>query len=119
MGYSCPPAILTLDPYVPFNSRFIDIGAAGPSPFTFTASSNVSWLIITPDKGSVSPSNPELRVEATVDWSKVDGLQTAQINFNATAQGQPTLNVPAFFVANHTVAPSSFKGKRHNPSLHP
>ncbi|EJD06938.1 uncharacterized protein FOMMEDRAFT_152276 [Fomitiporia mediterranea MF3/22] len=109
-GYNCPPFTMTLDTYVPFNSRFIDVGAGGPAPFTFTATSNASWLILTPDKGSVSPSNPELRVEATVDWSKVEGVQMAQINFNATAQGQTPLSVPVFFVANHTVAPSGFKG---------
>ncbi|KAL5525645.1 hypothetical protein ACEPAG_6981 [Sanghuangporus baumii] len=108
-GYNCPPFTLKLDPFVPLNSRFIDVGAGGPAPFTFTAISNVSWLILTPSEGSVSPANPELRVEATVDWSKVEGVQGAQINFNATAQGQKPLSVPVFFLANHTVAPSSFK----------
>ena len=109
-GYSCPPFTSTLDSYVPLNSRFIDVGAGGPTPFTFTAASNVSWLILTPDQGTVSPSSPELRVEATVDWDKVDGVQAAQINFTATAQGQSPLIVPVYFVANRTVAPNGFKG---------
>lgn len=109
-GNGCPPPTITLDSFVPFNSRFIDVGAGGPSPFTFTASSNVSWLHLTPSKGSVSPSNPEVRVEATVDWSKVTGVGFALINFNATVQGQPPMNAQAFFVANHTVVPSGFKG---------
>ncbi|THH00581.1 hypothetical protein EW145_g7057 [Phellinidium pouzarii] len=61
-------------------------------------------------EGSVSPSNPEVRVEATVDWSQVTGVQMAQINFNATVTGQPSESTPAYFVANHTVAPSGFKG---------
>ena len=110
LGYGCPPYTMFLDKYVPFNSRFIDVGAGGPTPFTFTATSNESWLTLTPNKGSVSPSNPELRVEATVDWSKVQGSQMATINFVATASGQMPLNVPVFFVANHTVAPSGFHG---------
>ncbi|KAH8117845.1 hypothetical protein DFH11DRAFT_1839415 [Phellopilus nigrolimitatus] len=109
-GYSCPPPTITLDSFVPLNSRYIDIGAGGPSPFTFTATSNVSWLILTPSQGSVSPSNPEVRVEATVDWSQVTGAQAAQINFNATVQDQPPMSSPAYFVANHTVAPSGFEG---------
>ncbi|EJD06971.1 uncharacterized protein FOMMEDRAFT_131740 [Fomitiporia mediterranea MF3/22] len=110
LGYGCPPYTMTLDAYVPFQSRFIDVGAGGPTPFTFTSTSNESWLTLTPNKGSVSPSNPELRVEATVDWSKVQGSQMATINFVATANGQMPLSVPVFFVANHTVAPSSFHG---------
>lgn len=109
-GYSCPPFTLTLDPFVPFNSRFVDVGAGGPSPFAFTATSNVSWLKVTPSGGSVSPLNPEVRVEATVDWTKVEGVQVAQIDFNATAQDQKPLSVPVIFVANHTKAPDGFKG---------
>ena len=97
---------------MPFNSRFVDVGAGGPTPFTFTATSNVSWLIFTPNEGSVSPSNPEIRVEATVDWSKVEGVQGAQVSFKATAKGQQPLSVPIFFVANHTVVPGGFKGKK-------
>ena len=110
-GYSCPPPTLTLDRFVPQNSRFIDVGAGGPANFTFTASSNVSWLILTPSQGSVSPSNPETRVEATVDWSQVQGVQSAQITFNAAVEGQPSMNTPAFFVANHTVPPDNFTGR--------
>ena len=89
----------------------MDVGAGGPSNFTFTATPNVSWLIVTPNGGSVSSSNPEVRVEATVDWSKVEGVQTGQINFVATADGQNPSRVPVIFVANHTVAPTGFKGK--------
>ncbi|KAL5526413.1 hypothetical protein ACEPAF_8136 [Sanghuangporus sanghuang] len=109
-GYNCPPFTLTLDPFVPFNSRFVDVGAGGPTPFNFTATSNVSWLILTPSTGSVSPSNPEVRVEATVDWGNVKGVQGAQIDFKATAKGQQPLSVPILFVANHTEVPYRFKG---------
>ena len=111
MSDTCPTAVISLDTYVPFNSRHIDIRAGGPAPFTFTATSNVSWLILTPNQGSVAQSNPEVRVEATVDWSQVDGMQTAQINFNATAEGQMPMSVPVFSVANHTVAPVGITGK--------
>lgn len=109
--FSCPPATITLDNFVPFNSRFIDIGAGGPSPFTFTATSNVSWLHLTPSKGSVSPSNPEVRVEATVDWSQISGTGFALINFNASLQDQPPQNTQAFFVATKNTVPSGFKGE--------
>ena len=52
-GYNCPPPTITLDSNVPLNMRYIDIGAAGPNSFTFTASSNVSWLHLTPSKGNL------------------------------------------------------------------
>lgn len=111
MSDTCPTAVIFLDTYAPLNSRYIDIGAGGPSPFTFTATSNVSWLTLTPSEGTVSPSSPEMRVEATVDWSRVNGSQTGQMNFSATAEGQPEMKVPVFFVANRTTAPEDYKGK--------
>ncbi|KAI5117957.1 hypothetical protein M0805_001619 [Coniferiporia weirii] len=108
--YSCPPPTITLDSYVPYGSRYIDVGAGGPSSFKFTATSNVSWLILTPNKGSVSTSNTEVRIFATVDWSKVTGAETAEITFDADVEGQPSMSTPAYFVTNHTVAPSGYKG---------
>lgn len=95
---------------MPLNSRFIDVGAGGPSPFTFTATANVSWLKLTPSSGSVSPSNPEVRVEASVDWDQVSGVQFAQITFDAVSPGQANMSTPAFFVANKTVVPTAFTG---------
>lgn len=109
-GYNCPPPTLALDSNVPQGSRFVDVGAGGPNPFTFTVSSNVTWLIFSPSKGSVSPNNPETRVEIRVDWSKVTGTQYAQINFNATAQGQPMQSTPAYFVATKNTPAAGFKG---------
>ncbi|KZP08810.1 glycoside hydrolase family 115 protein [Athelia psychrophila] len=91
--------------------RYFDIGAGGPYPFTFAAASNTSWLKLTPSKGSISPTNTEIRVEASVDWSKITGAQQATINFTATAPGQPLQLTQAYFVANHTVPQADFKGK--------
>ena len=101
---------MTLDSFVPFGNRYIDVGAGGPAPFTWTATSNVSWLQISPSQGSISPSNPEQRVFLSVDWSEVDDAQYALVNFNAVASGQPNLVEPVYFVANHTTVPSGFTG---------
>ncbi|KAJ6564988.1 hypothetical protein DFH09DRAFT_1475574 [Mycena vulgaris] len=111
-GVNCPPPTLSLDQFDPIPNRFIDVGAGGPTPFTFTATSNASWLTLSPTHGSISPSNTEQRVFATVDWSKLgDGLSTAAINFTAVSGTPPTtLLVPAFFVANKTSVPAGFKG---------
>ncbi|KAJ3551132.1 hypothetical protein NM688_g4903 [Phlebia brevispora] len=110
-GYNCPPFTMTFDSFVPFGNRYIDVGAGGPAPFTFTASSNVSWLQLSPAKGSISPSQPEQRVFVSVDWSQLpEGVAFATITFDATATGQPLLSVPVSFVANKTVVPDDFHG---------
>ncbi|KAF8900162.1 hypothetical protein CPB84DRAFT_1847412 [Gymnopilus junonius] len=113
-GYSCPPFTMTLDNFSPISNRFVDVGAGGPQPFTFTVSSNVSWLQFTPSKGSISPNAPEQRVFISVDWSKLSaGDSFAQINFNATAPGEFPLgpeSEPMFFVATKNAVAGGFKG---------
>lgn len=101
---------MSLDFFDPIGNRYIDVGSGGPAPFTFTASANVSWLHLTPSKGSISPNSPESRVFATVDWSKVSGEQAATITFTAKASGQPNLVQTVGFFANHTTVPKTFKG---------
>lgn len=112
-GYNCPAPTLTFDPFVSFQNRYIDVSAGGPNAFTFTASSNTSWLKLSATHGSISPTNSELRIFISVpDWSDLSvGANSAQITFNATAEGQPLMSTDAFFVATKTVVPSSFKGK--------
>ncbi|THH28766.1 hypothetical protein EUX98_g5425 [Antrodiella citrinella] len=109
-GDNCPPPTMSLDNFTPFGNRFVDVGAGGPLAFTYTISSNVSWLKSSVTKGSISPSNPEERVFFTVDWSQVSGAQLAQVSFNATAKGQPELVQTLGFTANNTVVASGFKG---------
>jgi hypothetical protein len=101
---------MTIDAFVPLQSRYVDIGLGGSVPFTFTTSSNVSWLHFSSKGGSLTQANPEMRVEVTVDWSKIQGVQVAEMNFTATAEGTPKSIVPIFFQANHTLAPSGFSG---------
>ena len=102
---------MTLDNFVPFNSRFIDVGAGGPAPFTFTATANVTWLKLTPNKGSVSSNNPEVRVEATVDWDALAaGNSTAVITFNSASTGQPPMTIPVTFIATKNTVPGDFHG---------
>lgn len=110
-GFSCPPPTITLDNFVPLGNRYIDIGAGGPSPFTFTVGSNVTWLKLSQTSGSISPNNTEVRLFLSVDWTQVEGVSNALITFNATAQNQPLMTTTAFFVANHSVPTAGFKGK--------
>ncbi|CAA7262063.1 unnamed protein product [Cyclocybe aegerita] len=111
-GYNCGPPTVTIDNFSPIADRYFDVGAGGPAPFTFTATSNVTWLKLTPARGSISPKAPEQRVFASIsDWSQLAaGSNFAQITFTATASEQPTLSVPAMFVAIKNSPSSGFKG---------
>ncbi|KAG6853735.1 hypothetical protein C0991_001869 [Blastosporella zonata] len=111
LGYNCPPPTVTLDNYDTFGNRYIDIGSGGPSTFTYTITSNASWVQFSQTKGTVSPSAPESRVFLSVnDWSKVNGTQTAALTFTALTAGQPPLAVSALFTVTKNVLPQTFKG---------
>lgn len=122
LGYNCPPPTVTLDPFDAFQNRYIDVGAGGPAPFTFTVTSNATWVKLSPTRGSISTSNPEQRVFASVpDWSKLAaGANFATLTFTATAKNQlvNVLTVPVVFAANNTKSalPSNFKGKLLKPA---
>ncbi|KAF7349457.1 GH115-C domain-containing protein [Mycena sanguinolenta] len=114
--FNCPPPTINMDQFDPIPNRFIDIGAGGPAPFTFTAVSNSSWLMVSPSHGSISPSNTEERVFVSVDWDQLpEGISSANITFTAvtpvnTHTVPVTLEYPAFIVANKTSVPAGFKG---------
>ncbi|KAI0691797.1 hypothetical protein BC835DRAFT_1278866 [Cytidiella melzeri] len=109
-GYSCPTPALTFDTYLPFGNRYIDIGAGGPSSFKFSLTSNVTWLHFSTAAGTITTDAPEQRVYVSVDWSKVTGVENAAILITGNATGQPSTSQPLLVVANHTVAPSDFRG---------
>lgn len=111
-GYNCPPPTVNLESFSVFQSRYVDVGAGGPSPFTFEVSSNVSWIGTSPSSGSISPNNPEERVFFNVkDWSSLDnGVSTAQITFTGTAKDQPSMSVTMFLNAAKMSVPGDFHG---------
>ncbi|KAH9943881.1 hypothetical protein B0H21DRAFT_747405 [Amylocystis lapponica] len=101
-GYGCPNPTLYLDNYVPAGNRYFLIGAGGPTPFNYTATSNATWLTLSP--------TGTYRVYASVDWAQVTGVQYALITFNATVPEQPPMSFTATFVAMHNEVPSDFVG---------
>ena len=117
-GYSCPTYTIHLDRYAPIQSKYIDIGAGGPNPFTFSITSNVTWLKFSQTKGSISPNNSETRVEASVDWDQVPEIGYAQINLAAKAANQPTETQTIIFIANHTSVSSNFTGTYSYATCH-
>ena len=109
-GYGCGNPVLTIDPYLPAGNRYVDVSAGGPNAFTFTATSNASWLHVSKTKGSISTNNPEERLFLGVDWSSVTGVQSAVVTINSTTEDKATLSVPVTITANHTVIPEGFSG---------
>ncbi|KAJ7730249.1 hypothetical protein DFH07DRAFT_174950 [Mycena maculata] len=112
--FSCPPPTINIDQFAPFGNVYIDVGAGGPAPFTWTTAVNASWLTLSQSQGSISPNNTEERVFVSVDWDQLDeGLTEGAINFTAggVADNPPTtLLVPVYIVANKTSVPAGFKG---------
>lgn len=103
---------MTLDNFSPIQNRYIDVGAGGPTPFTFTVLSNVTWLKVSTQRGSISPNTPEQRVFVSVpSWNQLnEGENNAVVTFTATASGQPALVVPVIFIATKNTPSSGFKG---------
>ena len=111
LGYNCPSPSLVLDSFDVFGSRYVEVGAGGPNPFTFTATSDASWLSISPNSGSVSPEEPETRVFFTVqDWDAIQGNATAKVTFTANADGQKPASFAVDIVAVHNTVPDDFQG---------
>lgn len=123
--FSCPPPTMpALDNFTPGGTRWIDVSAGGPSNFTWAATSNVSWLIISPSNGSISPSSNiniiDTRLELSVNWTHLEnteGNSFASIMLSANATGQPTETQEILFIANKTVVPSGFTGMSFNAVL--
>ena len=103
---------MTLDNFSPIQDRYIDVGAGGPTPFTFTVMSNVTWLKVSTSRGSISPSTPEQRVFVSIpNWNQLnEGENEAVVDFTATASGQPALVVPVIFIATKNMPSIGFKG---------
>ncbi|KAF8751462.1 hypothetical protein RHS01_08171 [Rhizoctonia solani] len=113
-GYNCPPPSLPpLDPFTPSKTRYIDVSAGGPNTFSWTASSNASWLTITPSSGAISPSKPETRLSISVDWSKLGnsaGYAAISLKSAASKQVGGATSVTVNLVAYGRSPASGFKG---------
>ncbi|PIL25769.1 hypothetical protein GSI_11519 [Ganoderma sinense ZZ0214-1] len=109
-GMSCGSPVTTLDNYNPFGNRYFDVSSGGPAPFTWAATSNVSWVKFSLSSGSISSSTLEQRVFYSVDWSQVSGQQTASIAVKATPQGLGTQTTHVILQATQKSVSSGFHG---------
>ncbi|KAF5366813.1 hypothetical protein D9758_006550 [Tetrapyrgos nigripes] len=117
--FSCPDPTITLDNFDPIFNRFVDLGSGGPTSFTFTVSSNVSWLNLSATQGNLSPDHPEERVWISVaDWDQLEeGDNTAHVTFAASAPPAPGLtlqmrnmSVGMTLIATKKVVSGNFSG---------
>ncbi|KAF9529105.1 hypothetical protein CPB83DRAFT_283981 [Crepidotus variabilis] len=111
-GYNCGQPTVVLDNFSPIKDRYLDVGAGGPTPFTFTVSTNSTWLKLSTTKGSISPDQPEQRVYGTVsDWNSLPiGTSIALVTLTAKASGERDLAVNTYFKAIKNEPPNGFKG---------
>lgn len=115
-GYNCPPPTLrTFDTYQPFASRYIDISAGGPNSFSWTLTTSANWILASKKSGTVTRTQPETRVEISIDWSKVSG-STASGNVLISTKTQ---SLQIFVNANKTAVPSGFHGETMGSSSVP
>jgi hypothetical protein len=112
LQYSCAdPVMLPFDPFLPSGSRYIDIGAGGPSTFQWNITSSKPWVKLSQTSGTITASKPETRVTVSVDWSKVtNATDTATIRVGATAGKQQPMSQNIGLVANKTSVPAGFHG---------
>lgn len=112
--YNCPSPTVTLDPFNPFGNVYLVLGAGGPVPFTWNATSNATWLEISSTSGSLSTTTQEQKIFLSIpDWSQVSpGSTLAQINFTAVAANQSDLIVPVMVEATNNLGgvPTNFTG---------
>ena len=102
--------LLSVDPYMPpAESRYIDIFSRKNETFTYTISSNESYVTVSNKKGSLTaPGNKsDTRSIVTVDWdSAPDGLSLVELNVRASDDSETTVMLPV----NKTSVPADFTG---------
>lgn len=103
---------LTIPAMTPFTPpRWIEIASRGTKTFRWNISAD-PFITLSQSSGTISPTDPDVRVYVNVDWSKVaDGFgKKSALNITSstdfgTAGGKPQVIVQV----NKTSIPSSFK----------
>ncbi|CAA9961200.1 Glycoside hydrolase family 115 protein [Pyrenophora teres f. maculata] len=95
-----------MTPYTP--KRWIEISHRGIETFAWNISAD-PFIVLSQAKGTMSPTDPDVRVYVTVDWTKVPAgfSATSKLNFSTSTNfigGRPQVT----FAVNKTSIPSSF-----------
>jgi hypothetical protein len=89
-GDNGEPALPTIDS-LNHQTRWIEIFNKGRSELDFTATANQPWIVLTPASGKI---DKQLRVEVSVDWSKVPADSASGTVKIAGASESATIKVP-------------------------
>jgi len=100
------PAFLPMDPFGS-ETRWIDVGSAGPMDVTFTVKGD-DWITIEPSHGKIMrDASTDMRLRLSIDWSKAPKEGTGQIRLAASDSSNVTINVP---VTNYERPSKGFSG---------
>lgn len=106
-GEHCPPpSLLPMDPFG-VQSRWIDVGAAGPRNVKFRIESD-DWITVTPNSGKIMrDASTDMRLRLTVDWSKAPDSGAGEVRFFGSDSSNVTIAVP---VNKYAKPDGGFKG---------
>lgn len=100
----------SVDPFMPpAESRYVDIFLRENSTTAYDITSNVSYVTVSNQKGTVGPSGDGLDVRSaiTVDWEEApDGLSLVQLTVSGSGDSEASLILPV----NKTSIPADFSG---------
>lgn len=106
--------IIPVNPYLASGDyRYIDIYTRSNGSFTYSVTSNLSYVSISPSSGTISSSDiADTRANISIDWdSAPPSLNYATISVSGTDSSGTTLNGTTLTLpVNKTVIPSTFKG---------
>lgn len=110
IGYGCSdPIMMPMDPYG--RSRWFEVGSGGPKDITFTATSNESWLTVSPPDGWIKgDGSTDTRCWINVDWDSMPAdlvSGTGSISVNGSDGSMVMITVP---VNNTQRPPEDFHG---------
>lgn len=109
VGYGCSdPVMLPMDPYG--NKRWFEVGSGGPKDITFTATSNESWLTVSPTEGWIKgDGSTDTRCYITINWDAFPDIASAigSISVNGSDGSVVAVTVP---VNNTARPPADFHG---------
>jgi hypothetical protein len=97
LGYNCPqPIMKPMDPYG--RARYFEVGSGGPMDINFTATSNESWLTVSPTEGWLQgDGSTDTRCWINVDWENVPAnltSATGMISVNGSDGSVVMVTVP-------------------------
>jgi hypothetical protein len=101
--------LIPVNPYMaPSDNRYMDIYTRANGTFTYTITSNASYVIVSPSTGTLTaPGASDARVSISVDWNAApNGISNVALAVARSGGTGTTVTLPV----NKTSVPSGFSG---------